>query len=163
MGSKTNELATVDTVSASGLVSAMLEGEGLRLPLPLRRVFLDLGTEEHFHFIANVEPEIGHPDTLLATGDALFVADLTSAAGLDALGTGVIHRIRALPPEVPALPPGALGLVALLFPALSAAGRGRLYAASPRAVTSSPECPSLFSPSHGRTRGRRPRVRERAW
>jgi glucose/arabinose dehydrogenase len=82
-------------------------------------VYVDLDTGEYFHFIANTEPLVGHPDGLLASGDALFVSDF---GGFSA-GAGAIYRIRALPPAVPGLAPFtgiALGTV------LAAAGVARL-------------------------------------
>ena len=57
-------------------------------------VYADLDTGEYFQIVGNDEPRVGHLDGLLATEDALYVADLTGAGSL--LGTddlGVIYRI----------------------------------------------------------------------
>lgn len=75
-------------------------------------VFAGLDPVEHFHFVSNDEPGIGHLDTLATSADALYVADLTSASGFSSAGSGAIYRIRALP-GVPALTSGALALLAL--------------------------------------------------
>ena len=56
--------------------------------------YVDVATGEYFHLIGNDEPGIGHLDGLLATADALYVADLTgigSVIGTEALG--VIYQI----------------------------------------------------------------------
>jgi hypothetical protein len=78
-------------------------------------VYVDLGSSEHFHFIGNDEPNIGHPDSLAASEDSLFVADLSSATGFSTPGSGAIYRIRALPPAVPALRFSGLALTASLL------------------------------------------------
>lgn len=62
-------------------------------------VFVDLATGEVLHFIGVDEPGIGHLDGLLATEDALYLADLSPAGGLNATGSGVIYRIRAVPAD----------------------------------------------------------------
>ncbi|MDP9359344.1 MAG: hypothetical protein M3R02_29475, partial [Chloroflexota bacterium] len=59
-------------------------------------VYVDVETGESFQFVGNDEPEVGHLDSLLATEDALFAADVTgpgSLFGADALGA--IYEIRA--------------------------------------------------------------------
>jgi hypothetical protein len=58
-------------------------------------VFADLATGEVLHVIGVDEPGIGHPIGLLATHDALYVADFSPEGGLNAHGTGVIYRIHA--------------------------------------------------------------------
>ena len=58
--------------------------------------YVDLATGDYVHLVANDEPLVGHLDGLLATADALYVADLTgpgSLVGTEALG--VIYRIAA--------------------------------------------------------------------
>jgi glucose/arabinose dehydrogenase len=74
-------------------------------------VYVDLAASEHFHFIGNDEPDIGHPDTLAVSEDSLFVADMSSASGFSTPDSGAIYRIRALPSAVPALSFGGLVLV----------------------------------------------------
>ncbi len=62
-------------------------------------VYVDVETGESFQFVGNDEPEVGHLDSLLATEDALFAADVTgpgSLFGADALGA--IYEIRAAEP-----------------------------------------------------------------
>jgi glucose/arabinose dehydrogenase len=60
-------------------------------------VYVDLGTTNYFHFIGNEEPAIGSLDGLLATGDSLFVADLSSNGSLGSgSGRGVIYQIKSL-------------------------------------------------------------------
>ncbi len=57
-------------------------------------LYVDLATGEVFPLVDNGEPGIGHLDGLLATDDALYVADLTgrgSLVGTEA--TGVVYRI----------------------------------------------------------------------
>ena len=76
-------------------------------------VYVDLESVEHFAFVSNDEPGIGHPDTLAVSADSLYVADLSAAIGLSTAGSGAIYQIRALPPSVPALGRGALALLAL--------------------------------------------------
>jgi glucose/arabinose dehydrogenase len=78
-------------------------------------VYVDLSTGNYFHFVSNNETDVGHPDGLLATEDSLFVADFTTVSGLDGFGTGAIYQIRALPPEVPAMGPRAIGVLAVLI------------------------------------------------
>ena len=59
-------------------------------------VYLDLATHEYFHFVGVDESAIGHLDGLLATEDALFVADLTSSGNLNSgRGSGAIYMIKA--------------------------------------------------------------------
>jgi glucose/arabinose dehydrogenase len=67
-------------------------------------VHVDLQSPSHFHFIANTEAGVGHPDGLLATEDSLFVSDFTTVAGFTVPGAGRIYKIRSLAPQsVPAL------------------------------------------------------------
>ena len=57
-------------------------------------------------------------DSLVATGDSIFAADLASGGGLSSPGTGVIYQIRANPPAITALPSAAVPiLIALLVAA----------------------------------------------
>jgi glucose/arabinose dehydrogenase len=59
-------------------------------------VWCDPETGEYFHFVSNQEPNVGHLDGLLATGDRLYVADISSNGGFGSSGgnTGAIYRIR---------------------------------------------------------------------
>ncbi len=59
-------------------------------------VLVDLATGSYRHFIGNDEPYIGHIAGLLATSDALYLADLTSSGNmLGSQSDGVIYRITA--------------------------------------------------------------------
>src|SRR6185295_17600838 len=65
-------------------------------------VYTDPATGEYFHLVESRTPGVGHLDGLLASGDSLFVADISSIGSLSTgSGKGVIYRIRALP-----APPG---------------------------------------------------------
>ncbi len=79
-------------------------------------VYVDLDSGTHFHFIANDEPNIGHPDTLATSEDALYVADLSSANDLSTAGSGSVYRILARPSAVPAVSLGGLALLIALLP-----------------------------------------------
>ncbi len=57
-------------------------------------VYYDLATGQYFHFIENLQPGVGHLDSLLSTSDALFVADLAARGDTDAPGSGVIYKLR---------------------------------------------------------------------
>ncbi len=79
-------------------------------------VYVDIDSGTHFHFIANDEPNIGHPDTLATSEDALYVADLSSANDLSTAGSGSVYRILARPSAVPAVSLGGLALLIALLP-----------------------------------------------
>ena len=91
-------------------------------------VFVDLhgSSPSYFHFVANTEPSLGHPNGLLATQGSLFVADLASSGSTGSnTPTGAIHEIRSRWP-VPVLGGhlwGAAALVALLLAVGSVAVR----------------------------------------
>jgi hypothetical protein len=51
-------------------------------------VYVDLSTGQYYHFISNDDPYVGAIDSLLASGNSLFLADLT---------TGNIFQITAVP------------------------------------------------------------------
>ncbi len=58
--------------------------------------YADPATGTHVHAVANDEPAVGHLDGLLATTDALYVADLTGPGSLtEPSATGIIYQIRA--------------------------------------------------------------------
>ncbi len=61
-------------------------------------VLFDPASGTSFHFISNNEPGIGHPNSLLATDDSLFVADLSGTGLLSGFGAGAIYQIRYVPP-----------------------------------------------------------------
>jgi len=60
-------------------------------------VYVDLDSQDYFHFIGNAESAVGHLDGLLATNNSLYVADISPGGGLGSsnANTGVIYRIRA--------------------------------------------------------------------
>lgn len=88
-------------------------------------VFADPATGSYFHFIDNQEPGIGHPNGLLATQDALFVADFSTTGTLGSTDFGAIYRIRATAPTpVPTL--GPWGWAALAVGVAAALRRRRL-------------------------------------
>ncbi len=64
-------------------------------------VWVDPMSQQYFHFVLGRRPGLGHPDSVLATRDSLFVADLSSAGpfGGTGFGSGVIHQIRAIGPD----------------------------------------------------------------
>lgn len=66
-------------------------------------VFYNLDTDSYFHFIPGRQPGMGHLDGLLATGDSLYVADLSTIGALTgAANRGVIYRIRPIAIPEPA-------------------------------------------------------------
>ncbi len=82
-------------------------------------VYVDLAGGQRFHFVAPMQATVGHLDSLLATGDSLYVADLISVNGLATADSGAIYQIRANAP-VPAL--HGLGAAALVLCLLAAGG-----------------------------------------
>ncbi len=61
-------------------------------------LWVDPDTAAVLEFIPNDAPQIGHPDSLLATHDSLYVADLSPAGPISGgSADGVIYRIAALP------------------------------------------------------------------
>ncbi len=60
-------------------------------------VFVDLDDNSYFHIIPNTLPDVGHLDGLLATEDALYVADISPDGGFgnSTSDTGVIYKIQA--------------------------------------------------------------------
>jgi glucose/arabinose dehydrogenase len=63
-------------------------------------VYADLDSGETIDFIANDDPHVGHLDSLLATDDTLYVADLCGSDGFLSNPTrcGVIYAIHANAP-----------------------------------------------------------------
>ena len=58
-------------------------------------VYVDLESGEYVHFVSNELPGIGHLDGLLASGDKLYVSDISPRGnfGSSAANTGVIYQI----------------------------------------------------------------------
>jgi glucose/arabinose dehydrogenase len=75
-------------------------------------VYVDLDTNQHFHFVAPQQASIGHLDSLLVTADSLFAAELTSASGLTTAGSGAVYQLQSLV-VVPALHAWGSGLLLL--------------------------------------------------
>jgi glucose/arabinose dehydrogenase len=65
-------------------------------------VYVDLDSNQHFHFVAPQHPSIGHLDSLLVTESSLFAADLSNVGGLTTSGSGSIYQFQSLV-SVPAL------------------------------------------------------------
>jgi glucose/arabinose dehydrogenase len=83
-------------------------------------VYVDLKTKHYFAFVAGSLPGVGHLDGLLATGDSLFVADLSSTGALfGSQHTGVIYQIKAVAP---------LAITQLTGPADAVTGQTRAFA-----------------------------------
>jgi glucose/arabinose dehydrogenase len=63
-------------------------------------VYADLETGETFDFISNNDEDVGHLDSLLATDDTLYAADLCGSDGFLSNPTrcGVIYAIQAVDP-----------------------------------------------------------------
>ncbi|MFP6645624.1 MAG: FlgD immunoglobulin-like domain containing protein [Candidatus Latescibacterota bacterium] len=59
-------------------------------------VYADPNTGEYFHFVSNEEPGVGHLDGLLATGNKLYAADISSQGGFgnSSVNSGFIYLIR---------------------------------------------------------------------
>jgi len=56
-------------------------------------VYVDLATGNHFDLVPGAQDGIGHPGSLLATSDALYIADLSTIGSDDQAGTGVIYKV----------------------------------------------------------------------
>ncbi len=62
-------------------------------------VYVDLNTGNYYHFVSNDDPFVGAIDSLYATQDSLFLADLTQ---------GTIYQVTAVPEPVSAVPVAVL-------------------------------------------------------
>lgn len=62
-------------------------------------VYVDLNTGKYYHFVSNDDPFVGAIDSLYATQDSLFLADLTQ---------GTIYQVTAVPEPVSAVPVAVL-------------------------------------------------------
>jgi glucose/arabinose dehydrogenase len=61
-------------------------------------VYYDLSTGAYFHFIESGQAGVGYLDTMLATSDSLFLADLAAnGSTLTGAGQGVIYQIQVIP------------------------------------------------------------------
>lgn len=56
-------------------------------------------------FVRGQQAGLGHPNSLLASGDSLFVADMATSGALAGTPTGLIYQITFVPE------PAAAGLV----------------------------------------------------
>lgn len=65
-------------------------------------VYVDLRDNSFQHVISSNEPNVGHLDGILATNDALYLADISpgGAFNSDARNTGIIYRIESLYPTI---------------------------------------------------------------
>jgi hypothetical protein len=61
---------------------------------------VDLDDNSFFHFVRNDDPSVGHLDGLLATTDALYLADISSQGGFSgsAQNSGKIYAVMSLIP-----------------------------------------------------------------
>lgn len=60
-------------------------------------VFYNIKTGHYFNFIGNKEPNLGHPDGLLATTDSLFLSDFSVTGGEGKNDTGAIYLFKYAP------------------------------------------------------------------
>jgi glucose/arabinose dehydrogenase len=61
-------------------------------------LYFDTSTNTSFQFLSNDLPNIGHIDNILATNDALFLADITSAGSIfTTTAAGAIYQVQAVP------------------------------------------------------------------
>lgn len=66
-------------------------------------IYADPISGDYFHFIPNQQPGVGHLDSLLATRDSLFVADMTTSGNpSSSVNAGAIYQIKSL--VTPSLP-----------------------------------------------------------
>lgn len=70
-------------------------------------------TGEYFEFLRGQQEGVGHPNSLLAIGDSLFVADMAAQGPLSGAPSGVIYQITYVPE--PSLNAAALALLLLGF------------------------------------------------
>jgi hypothetical protein len=56
-------------------------------------VYVDLATGQYFDFLPGAQDGVGHPVSLLATSDALFIADLSPIGSDTQGGAGVIYEV----------------------------------------------------------------------
>ena len=65
-------------------------------------MFVDLRDNSYSHVIANTEPNVGHLDGILATDNALYLADISPSGGFSAGAnrSGIIYRIESLYPSI---------------------------------------------------------------
>ncbi len=70
-------------------------------------------TGEYFEFLRGQQEGVGHPNSLLAIGDSLFVADMAAWGPLSGTPSGVIYQITYVPE--PSFNAAALALLGLSF------------------------------------------------
>jgi hypothetical protein len=71
-------------------------------------VYADLSTGQYFDLIPPGQTGLGHPNSLLATSNALYIADLTTTGGFSSPGTGAIYEV-----SLASVPEPATGLLFL--------------------------------------------------
>ncbi len=74
-------------------------------------LWVDLATGEYLEFIRGQQEGLGHPNSLLAAGDSLLVADMATSGPLSGPASGAIYQITYVPE--PALNAGWLALLGL--------------------------------------------------
>jgi hypothetical protein len=60
-------------------------------------LWVDPATGEYFEFLRGQQPGVGHPNSLLAVGDSLFVADMATFGALSGTPSGAIYQITYVP------------------------------------------------------------------
>lgn len=74
-------------------------------------LWVDLTTGEYLEFLRGQQAGIGHPNSLLAAGDSLLVADMATAGPLSGTPSGAIYQITYVPE--PSFNAGLLALLGL--------------------------------------------------
>lgn len=60
-------------------------------------LWVDPATGEYFEFLRGQQAGVGHPNSLLAVGDSLFVADMATLGALSGTPSGAIYQITYVP------------------------------------------------------------------
>ncbi|QDV32709.1 PQQ-dependent sugar dehydrogenase [Tautonia plasticadhaerens] len=91
-------------------------------------VFYDLASDSYIHFIEGNQDGLGHLDGLLATGDRLYLSDLSTIGPVTfgGAGQGAIYVLTAIIPEPSSVALTALGLAGLFGLAARRSRRSRL-------------------------------------
>lgn len=84
-------------------------------------LWVDPITGEYFEFLRGQQTGVGHPDSLLAVGDSLYVADMAALGPLSGTPSGAIYQITYVPE--PSVNAAALVLLGLAW-AWRRGGRG---------------------------------------
>lgn len=74
-------------------------------------LWVDPASGEYLEFLRGQQEGLGHPNSLLASGDSLLVADMATAGALSGLASGAIYQITYVPE--PSINAGWLALLGL--------------------------------------------------